>query len=207
VARRIALIVALAGCGEQRGGDVTKASDARKVSEDTARAAPPPVHTNTDSTPAHPADARDVESDSKATDLRQSGDLSTPESAMETLLDAIRTKNHALFLSCFSQRREFTLATTGDKTVGRARFSLKQLTAGLAPGGDFLGFVFGDDGADDSLANLAWDDDKPLAWVKIANNRFAPVSHVPARGETPLIAVDWIREGKQYVVREIATPF
>jgi hypothetical protein len=207
----IALACTLAGCHEQSqdvrapgGEDKSIQGEPGQLPEHTAalehelssRAAP---------APGRLPSSTNVETGEKAD--TSSPDTTTPAAAMATFLAALRTKDSSLLLSCFSHKRTFYLVTSGTESATRSAFKYEQLSKGLRPGGDFRGFLFGDDDADDSLANMVWDEGKPLQWLPDSNTTFVPASHRPTPGEAPLFAVSWAREGPGFVVREIRTPF
>jgi hypothetical protein len=116
--------------------------------------------------------------------------------AMDVFLAALRDRDVEQLIGCFSKKRAFYLVSTGQPEAHRDRFTRAQLVRGMRAGGDFVGFMFGDDNLD-SLRDYASDE-----WRATSAHEFA----VASDGE-PLVTVTWAREGARYVVAEIATPF
>jgi hypothetical protein len=136
----------------------------------------------------------------------EASDASTPQRAMDDFLAALRTKNADLLLGCFSKKRVFGLTSTGQGKPQRSRFTYSQLAGGIAPGGDFVGVMFGEDGLD-SVYYYATEGNENGPWLLRSSATFVPSLYVPSPGESALVSVSWVKEGKRYVINEIAFPF
>jgi hypothetical protein len=126
---------------------------------------------------------------------------------MDTFLRALRDKDKDLLLSCFSRTHPFYLTSTEERSPKRAAFTYRALERGLNPGGDFIGFMFGGDHADDSLAAFAVEGQAPLTWVATSPTRFVPATQASPAGEKAIVSIKWTKHGGRFVVDEIATPF
>jgi hypothetical protein len=133
-------------------------------------------------------------------------DTTSSRHAMDTFLSALRSKNVEMLLACFSKQRPFYLTTTGQAKAERSKFTYRQLSKGMAPDGDFIGVLFGDDNLD-SVRDYAMGANGDGPWLPVGTARFAPSLHVPSKGEAGLVWISWIKEGPRYVVDEIAVPF
>jgi hypothetical protein len=134
---------------------------------------------------------------SSSVQVRAQVDPASAQAAMDVLLAALRERDVEKLVSCFSKKRAFYLATTGQAVPQRARFTRAQLVRGMRPGGDFIDFMFGEYEAD-SLRDYASDGE----WRALSANEFGLASDAE-----PHVIVSWVREGKRYVVSQIATPF
>jgi hypothetical protein len=112
---------------------------------------------------------------------------------------AMQTKDVALLLDCFA-KGAWTNVNTVEKPWQRTKLTTDNLAAGLMPGGDYRGFLFGDDG-EDSFRNFFTGANR-TAWKPAGKQRFEPPESSP---DQPTY-VQWKKQGARYVVSEIAFP-
>jgi hypothetical protein len=111
---------------------------------------------------------------------------------------AMLAKDAELLLECFSRDSEWRSTNTVDKPWAITKLSYANLKAGLQPGGDYRGFLFGDDG-DDSLRDR-FVGASNAEWRAVDDSRFAPVD---GSTEQPTF-IRWEKRAARYVVSEIA---
>jgi hypothetical protein len=130
-------------------------------------------------------------------------DTSTPERAMASFLGALRSRDVASLLRCFSSKRGFYLKTTGVNLSTRSRITYTELANGVAAHGDFVDLMFGDDGVD-ALRDYARAE---THWVMQPRAKFVPEAWAAIPAATPAVSVSWSKERNRFVVDEIAFPF
>jgi hypothetical protein len=130
---------------------------------------------------------------------RAAVDWSRADLAMAEFVRALHAKDAAAFLQCFSHKKGFLLTGTSDKPHDSMRFSYPKLEQGLKPGGDFVGILFGGEG-DDNFRDYV-EQSGGAAWRSKQPNVFVP----PIEPSLPVF-VRWRKEGKRFVVEEIAFP-
>lgn len=118
---------------------------------------------------------------------------------MGFFVKALQDKNVDALLSCFSRKKGFLLTGTSDTPHDSMRFSYAKLEQGLKPGGDFVGILFGGEGDDNFRDYVA--QTRGAAWQSKGPATFVP----PADYSLPVF-VRWKKEGKRFVVEEIAFP-
>lgn len=72
--------------------------------------------------------------------------FSSPESAMAVLTHAMIVRDESLLLHCFANGSAWYSMNTLEKPWHRTKFTYEDLANGLKAGGDYRGFLFGDDG-------------------------------------------------------------
>lgn len=118
---------------------------------------------------------------------------------MAVLAYAMQAKDVDLLLDCFA-RTGWQNVNTVEKPWERTKLTYDDLAAGLKPGGDYRGFLFGEDG-DDSFRNF-FTGPSNAPWKRTSNSRFEPAESSP---DQPTY-VQWKKQGARYVVSEIAFP-
>lgn len=126
-------------------------------------------------------------------------DWAQVDQAMDQFVRALADRDGDALLQCFSRKKGFLLTGTSDTPHDSMRFSYVQLEKGLKPGGDFVGILFGGEGDDnfrdyvEQTAGRAWRTKRPGVFIP------------PIEYSLPVF-VRWRKEGKRYVVEEIAFP-
>jgi hypothetical protein len=127
-------------------------------------------------------------------------DFTSPESAMAVFSYAMKAKDTSLLLDCFAKGGTWLSVNTVEKPWQKTKLTYANLAAGVQPGGDYRGFLFGDDGEDSFRDFFTRADNTP--WKPAGNQKFEPREPSP---DQPTY-VQWKKQGPRYVVSELAFP-
>lgn len=119
---------------------------------------------------------------------------------MAVMAYAMKAKDASLLVACFAKNDAWHSVNTVKKPWQRTKLTYDSLVAGVNEGGDYRGFLFGDDG-DDSFRDYFVGSHRD-AWKSVGNQRFEPAESSP---DQPTY-VQWKKQGGRYVVSELAFP-
>jgi hypothetical protein len=147
-----------------------------------------------------PAPAQEPAHPTEQTRVRPPVDFTSPESAMAALSYAMKAKDTSVLLDCFEKGGTWLSVNTVEKPWQKAKLTYDNLAAGIRPGGDYRGFLFGDDG-EDSFRNY-FTEANGAPWKSAGKQKFEP----PGASREQPTYVQWKKQGPRYVVSEIAFP-
>ena len=112
----------------------------------------------------------------------------------------MKTKDESLLLQSFAKTSAWYCVNTIERPWGRVKLSYAGLAAGIRSGGDYRGFLFGEDG-DDSFRDF-FTGPNQAPWKSVGKLRYA----WPGSAQERPTYVQWKKLGPSYVVSEIAYP-